>query len=151
MGAILGLLTGGLPFGGAILVIIGFAVGGFWLVETERVSSLNGQLAELHCQIDGPTQSPPCTQNGFRAKLSRANANLVQAKANTATVEASLAKDDAAVAQWKEQAAAAGRQAAQAQAAAALSLAQARSLATKLAAQKPPDGSYADLVGLIRK
>src|SRR5512135_139830 len=78
----LGLLTGGLPFGGAIVLALAIAFGTFWIVEHERIVSRDTQIADLHCQIDGPTETPKCTQNGFRAQLSRANNNLATANAN---------------------------------------------------------------------
>lgn len=116
---------------------------GLWIADRTHIAALDHDNASLRAQIDDPN-------TGFRAQLSRSQANAAQLRANASDLQAALDKQNAAIAALQAAANSASERANAAQAAAADDLATANSLSQKLAAQKPQTASYSALVDLLK-
>lgn len=95
--AIISFFTGGLPFGGAIVAGLLLAGGAFWTVESGRIAERDSQIASLHCNIDGPTETPPCKTTGYIVLVGRSNAATAQVRDNLKTCQAAVDADKAKI------------------------------------------------------
>lgn len=79
-----------LPFVGYGIVAVIVAGVGFWGVESFRISDRDSTIATLHCQIDGPTKTPPCDMAGYIVQIGDLNTSLKNVQTGLTVCNASI-------------------------------------------------------------